>query len=568
VGDRRWTGPVSWLALVALVATTVLATLVVRSEVDARLRNNAQGAAAAVLLDLQLNVRRDVAAAAGLAGAVSDVTQVDAATWEAAVERVADAGAFTDVAAVNLLVVAVDGDALTATVEQLPAEVADQLDLRPATDPPHAVVTNVWPEATNRAVLGYDVFDNPVAADAATAAIADGRVRSSAPTRVVQEPGDHHSSMVYVPVVAPDGTVTGLVNLVFRAGALISEAEQLLPAGAAVRWSDVTGDGVTTALAELPGEGPVALVATERAREFGRDWLVEVGLPRASLGPVQRYAPWLVAALGAALVLGLAATTGAWWSTARRADALARRRTADLEASARELAALNAELAELDRFKDRLLGAVSHDLRAPLAVIRGSTEVLLDRDLTAEQREDLLRRVMRQTSRLRGLIDELLVAAQVRAGRLRADRRPLDLRPLVETVCGDLGIGEVRGGCDGALPRVHADPVHVERVLHNLLTNAVSHGAPPVTVELVADTTGVEMRVRDAGPGVAPALRERMFDEHARTDGARPGYGLGLAIALQLAEVNGGTLSYRDEGPGACFVLRLPVHRADTGGDQ
>lgn len=567
VGDRRWTGPVSCLALVALVVTTVLATLVIRSEVDARLRNNAEGAAAAVLLDLQLNVRRDVAAAAGLAGAVADVTQVDAATWEAAVERVADAGAFTDVAAVNLLVVvAGDGDDLAATLEQLPTEVADRLELRPADGPPYAVVTNVWPEATNQAVLGYDVFDNPVAADAASAAIADGRVRSSGPTRVLQEAGDQRASVVYVPVVAPDGTVTGLVNLVFRAGALVSQLEPLLPAGAAVRWSDVTGDGVTEALAELPGQGPVELVATERAREFGRDWLVEVGLPRASLGPVQRYAPWLVAALGAALVLGLAATTAAWWSTARRADALARRRTADLEASALELAALNAELAELDRFKDRLLGAVSHDLRAPLAVIRGSAEVLLDRDLTPEQREDLLRRVMRQSSRLRGMIDELLVAAQVRAGRLRADRRPLDLRPLVETVCGDLGIGEVRGGCDGPLPRVHADPVHVERVLHNLLTNAVSHGAPPVTVELAADSTGIEVRVRDAGPGVSPEFRERVFDEYARTDGARPGYGLGLAIAVQLADVNGGTLSYRDDGPGACFVLRLPVHRDDPGG--
>jgi signal transduction histidine kinase len=568
VGDRRWTGPVSALALVALVATTVLATLVVRSEVDARLRNNAEGAASAVLLDLQLNVRRDVAAAAGLAGAVADVTQVDATTWEAAVERVADAGAFTDVAAVNLLVVADDEDALTATLEQLPTEVADRLGLRPAEGPPHAVVTNVWPEATNQAVLGYDVFDNPVAAEAASAAIADGRVRSSGPTRALQEPGEQRASVVYVPVVAADGTVTGLVNLVFRAGALVSQLEPLLPAGGAVRWSDVTGDGAAETLAELPGEGPVALVATERAREFGRDWLIEVGLPRASLGPVQRYAPWLVAALGATLVLGLAATSGAWWSTARRADALARRRTADLEASALELAALNAELAELDRFKDRLLGAVSHDLRAPLAVIRGSTEVLLDRDLTADQREDLLRRVMRQSSRLRGLIDELLVAAQVRAGRLRADRRPLDLLPLVETVCADLGIGEVRCGCEGPLPRVHADPVHVERVLHNLLTNAVSHGAPPVTVELAADSTGVEVRVRDAGPGVPPALRERVFDEYARTGGDRPGYGLGLAIAVQLADVNGGTLSYRDDGPGACFVLRLPVHRVDPGGAQ
>jgi two-component system, OmpR family, sensor kinase len=211
---------------------------------------------------------------------------------------------------------------------------------------------------------------------------------------------------------------------------------------------------------------------------------------------------------------------------------------------------------------------VSHDLRAPLAVIRGSAELLLARKLSAEQHDELLGRLLRQAGRLRGLIDELLVAAQVRAGQLRADRRPVDLGPLVATTVADMGIGSIRPGTDheGPLPTVLADPVHVERVLHNLLTNAAAHGAPPIEVELVPDGDGVEIRVHDAGPGVPAELRERMFDEHTRVAGDQPGYGLGLAIAVQLAEVNGGTLGYRDDGPGACFVLRLPVHRDGQGG--
>jgi signal transduction histidine kinase len=572
VGDRRWVDPVSALVLLLLVVSTVVAAVLVRDEIDDRLEDSARVAAVAVRQDVQLNLRRDVVAAAGLARSLPDVTAVDGPSWTAAVEQIAAAGAFTDVSAVNLLVVAQDAE-VDEVLAALPTPVADRLDVRLADGPLHGVVTNVWPEEANTVVLGYDVTENPAAARAAIAAMTRSTVQVSSPTRVLQEPAEQRSAIVYVPVVPETrGPATGLINLVFRAERLLDEVLDVIPQGAHVRWVD-SAAGLDPRDAVLADVGPPVeegATAIEVFADHGRVWRIEVSVPRSAQGPVQRQAPWLVAALGAVLVLGLLATGAAWRSTARRADALARRRTADLEASARELASLNGELEELDRFKDRLLGAVSHDLRAPLAVIRGSAEVLLTRDLPPDLRDDLLQRLLRQSARMRGLIDELLVAAQVRAGRLHAESRPVDLRPLVEATVSDLGIGQVRPAPEGSsLPRVVVDPVHLERILHNLLTNAVTHGAPPVEVDLDGDGDVVEVRVRDRGPGVPESLRPQMFDEHTREGGTQPGYGLGLAIASQLAEVNGGTLTYADGGPGACFALRLPVHHErDAGGTR
>jgi signal transduction histidine kinase len=563
VGDRGWVDPVSALVLLLLVVSTVVGTVLVRDEVDDRLSNSARVAAAAVRQDVQLNLRRDVAAAAGLARSVPDVASVDAATWAGAVEQIAAVGAFADANAVNLLLVA-DETQVDDVLAALPEPVADQLDLRLGDGPLHLITTNVWPEEAHAVVRGYDVLDDRGSAEAAIAAVTRRSVQISGPTRSLQEPAEQRAAIVYVPVVPePQGPATGVINLVFRAEDLLRDVLDVIPAGSHVRWVDgsLGLDEEDAVLADVGPSDAEGATAVEVFTELGRVWSLEVSVPRSSQGPVQRHAPWVVAALGGVLVLGLLTTGAAWRSTARRADALARRRTADLEASARELAALNAELEELDRFKDRLLGAVSHDLRAPLAVIRGSAEVLLTRDLSPDQREDLLQRLLRQSARMRGLIDELLVAAQVRAGRLHAEPRPVDLRPLVEATVTDLGIGQVLPAPAGSsLPRVVVDPIHLERILHNLLTNAVTHGAPPVEVDLRRCGDVVEVRVRDEGPGVPETLRARMFDEHARGGGTQPGYGLGLAIASQLAEANGGTLAYTDGDPGACFTLRLPVH--------
>lgn len=562
VRERRWAAPVTVAVLLLLVASTVAGVLMIRNQATERLSTLARDAAATVRHEIQLNVGRDVAVAAALGRSLPDVRDVDDATWEATVAPLADAGAFTDTAAVNLLLVA-DPDTIDDRLGQLPTDVIDQLDVRLADGPSHAVVTQVWPREANAAVLGYDVFDNDGAAPAAQEAIDGPVTRGSRPITLAQEPTDQRAAVLYVPVSGPDGAVTGLVNLVFRADLVIDDVVERLPDGAHIRWLDAAADLDPDArvLADVgtPANGGVR--AVDEVSEAGRTWRVEVTVPRSVLGPAEREATLLVVALGTVLASGMLVATAAWRNAARRADALVARRTADLEAATAELEARNAELRELDHLKDRLLGAVSHDLRAPLSVIHGAAELLLEREVPAAQRRQLLSRLLRQAARLRGLIDELLVADQVRAGHVHADRRPVDVRQLAAVTVADLGIGELHHVEDA--PHALADAMHVERILHNLLTNALAHGAPPVEVRIVhvADDDVVEILVTDGGAGVPPHLRSQVFDPYTRRLGDEPSYGLGLAVARQLAEASGGSLTYRyrDDASGACFVLRLPV---------
>jgi signal transduction histidine kinase len=564
VRERRWVGMVSVAVLVLLLATTVGAVLATRQQLDRRLAAAAATVAATVRHDVQLNLQRDVAAATGLARSVTDVTAVDAGVWTAAVQDLTSVGAFTEVAAVNLLAVA-DEDEVEATLAALPDEVRASLDLRLAEGPVHAVGIAVWPEDANRQVLGYDVFANELVVPAVRGAIRWVTVHSTQPVQVVQEPEGQRSTVFYVPVVgdADEEEVTAVIGLVFRAGALLERIVSRLPQAAAVRWTDASPDleGDDALLAEVGDPTVDGATAAEVVAAIGRTYRIEVTLPRTALSPAERRAPLLVGALGVVLSLGLFVTSLGWRHAAVRADRLVAARTAALSEATADLEAANRELLEFDRLKDRMIDTVSHDLRSPLTVIRGAAQVLLERpDLPVEDRHELLERVARQASRIRGLTDELLVAAQVRSGNLTADRRPLELRPLLRIVTADLGVGELRPG--GEVPPVRADRLHVERIVHNLLVNAVNHGAPPIEVEVAtgASPGTVEVRVRDHGAGVPPELQERIFAEFGRAADAGPGYGLGLAIATELARANGGSLAYREmDAPGACFVLTLPV---------
>jgi signal transduction histidine kinase len=497
VTERGWVGPASFVVLLLLLVATVGGVLVTRSQLQRRLEVLAASAAATVRHDVQLTFQRDVAAALGLARSLPEPLTSAAGDWDAAVTEVARAGVFSTLAAVNLLVVTSDVE-LEATIDELPAETRAKLDLRLSDGPRHAVGVATWPEGPNRPVLGYDVLAIPGAAAAVETVLASGTVTATRPIRVVQEVDEQRSTVVYVPVV--DGErVAGMVSLVVRAGPLLEDSVSRLPTGIAVTWADVT-PGVPEADALLAAVGdadPDGAVAREELTDAGRTSAFEVTLPASALGAAERGVPLLVGALGTVLSLGLLVTTTAWRRTATRADRIAEQRTAALAAATTELEAANRDLVELDRLKDRMLRTVSHDLRSPLAVIGGVTQLLLDRpDLPSEKQADLLRRVRRQASRLRGLIDELLVAAQVRSGALTADRRPVDLLPLIETVISDLGVGTL-SDVDDEVPRVLADRVHVERILHNLLTNAANHGRLPIEVSLSrGEGDLVEVQVR------------------------------------------------------------------------
>jgi two-component system sensor histidine kinase KdpD len=238
---------------------------------------------------------------------------------------------------------------------------------------------------------------------------------------------------------------------------------------------------------------------------------------------------------------------------------------------------------EADRVRTALLAAVSHDLRTPLAGAKAAVGTLRQRDidLSRVDRIDLLDAAEACLDRLTILVTDLLDMSRLQAGALAVFPRRIALDELVPPVLDHLGIS--RGGVlldvPDSLPEVTTDAAILERILANLITNALRHsppGRPPLVSGSLLDTpaTGrrVELRVIDHGPGIPAADRDRAFvpfqrlGDHDNTTGV----GLGLAVARGLAEALGGTLEPEDTpGGGLTMVVSLPVgvERPDPEGE-
>jgi two-component system, OmpR family, sensor histidine kinase KdpD len=223
-------------------------------------------------------------------------------------------------------------------------------------------------------------------------------------------------------------------------------------------------------------------------------------------------------------------------------------------------------LADVDRQRSALLAAVGHDLRTPLAAIKASVSSLRagDVDWPAAERDELLAGIEASADRLDALVTNLLDASRLQAGALVVQRRPVGLDEVVgATVLGLPGAAErVEIDVPDDLPLVDADPGLLERVLANLLDNALRHGGD-ATVQVVA-TAGAEnakLAIVDHGPGVGEDDRERLFVPFQRMgDRDGSGVGLGLAVARGLTEAMGGALvADRSAGGGLTMRLRLPL---------
>jgi two-component system sensor histidine kinase KdpD len=219
------------------------------------------------------------------------------------------------------------------------------------------------------------------------------------------------------------------------------------------------------------------------------------------------------------------------------------------------------ELEAANRTRTALLAAVSHDLRTPLAGIRTAVETLrlgTDRVTDADRRL-LIGAIEDSTARLTTIVADLLDMSRLQAGALELVAEPVSVSEVaVRALSGLAGADKVR--FDDDLPEVIADPGLLERVLANLLGNAIRHGE---TVRLTAEPLGSRVRVRviDDGPGVPDADRDRIFQPFQRLGdtGTSDGVGLGLAVARGLTEAQGGTLvATGTPGGGLTMVLDLP----------
>jgi two-component system sensor histidine kinase KdpD len=228
---------------------------------------------------------------------------------------------------------------------------------------------------------------------------------------------------------------------------------------------------------------------------------------------------------------------------------------------------------ESERLRNTLLGAISHDLRTPLAALAGLADALrLTAPPLAPAHAEIAASLREAAVRMNALVNNLLDMARLESG-LESGRLALDLQwqPLEEVVgsalrgAGALAAGghPVRVQLPPGLPLLRFDAVLVERVLANLLENAAKYTPAGSAVEVGAAVAGeaVEVWVADAGPGLPPGREALIFEkfERGQRESATPGVGLGLAICRAIVGAHGGAIRGENRaGGGARFVFTLP----------
>jgi two-component system sensor histidine kinase KdpD len=225
------------------------------------------------------------------------------------------------------------------------------------------------------------------------------------------------------------------------------------------------------------------------------------------------------------------------------------------------------DLANVDRQRTALLAAVGHDLRTPLAGIKASVSTLrqTDVDWSDEERQELLATIEGSADRLDAVVRNLLDASRLQAGMLTVQAAPVALDEVVSAAI--LAIPAAAGGVTVSvpedLPMVEADPGLLERVLVNLLDNALRYGASerPVEVVALAGQESAKMAIVDHGPGISPEDEAQLFEPFRRmSDENTSGVGLGLTVARGFVEAMGGWMAAdKTDGGGLTIRLRLPL---------
>jgi two-component system sensor histidine kinase KdpD len=225
-------------------------------------------------------------------------------------------------------------------------------------------------------------------------------------------------------------------------------------------------------------------------------------------------------------------------------------------------------VAEADRMRTALLATLGHDLRSPLAAAKAAVSGLRAADvhLTADDRGELLVAADESLDQLARLAASLLDMSRLQAGKLAVFPRPAVLGDIVARALDDVGPRSVTVCTPAGLPEVVADPALLERVIVNLVRNALRYspaGTPPL---LAARAHGgrVELLVIDRGPGIPSAERDRAFLPFQRLGdtSTSPGVGLGLSLSRGLTEAMGGTLDpHETPGGGLTMVISMPTAR-------
>lgn len=229
---------------------------------------------------------------------------------------------------------------------------------------------------------------------------------------------------------------------------------------------------------------------------------------------------------------------------------------------------------DLEQARRELIADISHDLRTPLVAMRGYLELLVTRgeSLGADDRQRYAEIALRQSRHLSRLIDDLFELAKLDFKGMALTRERFALGELASDVVQKFALAAAARGVHlgvevaPGLPPVDADLQLIERVLENLVANALRHtpDGGRVEVRLGAAAGGVQAQVADTGCGISAQELPLVFDRHFRGADSRrddaAGAGLGLTIARRIVELHGGSLQVQSElGQGTCFRFALPT---------
>ena len=233
-------------------------------------------------------------------------------------------------------------------------------------------------------------------------------------------------------------------------------------------------------------------------------------------------------------------------------------------------------LEEMSRQQRRFTSDVSHELRTPLTTVRMAADLLFsERDSYPPEAARSAELLQHELDRFEGLLTELLEISRFDAGFATLDAEPVELGPIIRRVVDRLGPLSSRTGTEVAvrLPDqpviAEVDPRRVERILRNLVGNAIEHGeGRPVVVTMASDEDAVAMAVRDHGLGLRPGEEQLVFSRFWRADPSRTrrtgGTGLGLSISMEDAKLHGGWLeAWGELGRGSQFRLTLPLRAGE-----